>query len=69
VELLQRLVRRSERISHKTELGRYLTLMERNADAREVLTEALDDFDNSPAYLKRSDRRWAKEARAILRSL
>lgn len=69
VELLQRLARKSERISHKTELARYLTQLRRNADAREVLTEALDDYENSPAYLKRSDRRWAKEARAILRSL
>ena len=69
VELLQRLARKSERISHKTELARYLTRMERNADAREVLTEALDDYENSPAYLKRSDRGWAKEARSILRSL
>jgi hypothetical protein len=30
---------------------------------------ALDDYENSPAYLKRSDRRWAQEARSMLRSL
>jgi hypothetical protein len=69
VELLQKLARKSERISHKTELARYLTRMERSADARQLLNEALDDYENGPAYLKRSDRRWAKEARSLLRSL
>jgi hypothetical protein len=58
VELLQRLVRKSERISHKTELGRYLTLMERNADGPRKPGQSYGRFERIPCRSKNSWPKW-----------
>jgi hypothetical protein len=69
IQTLRELARKSQRFTHKTTLAQYLSLTDQGAEAREVLTAALEDHANSPAYLKRTERRWAKQARALLRTL
>ncbi|MEL6339147.1 MAG: tetratricopeptide repeat protein [Myxococcota bacterium] len=65
VEVLRRLLEVSPRIQHRVVLGGYLVKLGESEAAREVLEQAVRDFDELPRHLRRSARRWIKQARAL----
>ncbi len=69
IELMQRIVRKSQRLRHTLMLAQFLQQENQTADARTMLEEALLDHENSPKYIKRAERAWARQARTTLRSM
>jgi hypothetical protein len=69
IELLQGLVGVSSRINHRVALAHYLGQAERRGPARDVLDQALRDYEHSPAFVKRRDQKWAERAAKMLREL
>jgi len=69
IELLRGLVAVSNRINHRVALAHYLIQAERAGPARDVLDQALRDYEHSPTFVKRRDRKWAERAEKMLRDL
>ena len=69
VDTLKRLIEVSPRVKHKTILGRYLAELKQYEQAKQVLKQAIADYEESSLFLKRDNRDWAFEAREILGSL
>jgi hypothetical protein len=69
LDLMKRVAQKSKRISHMTMLGQYLTEFKDHDSAKRVLNEVVDDYENSPGYVRRMNRRWIGRARTLLRSL
>jgi hypothetical protein len=66
---LRELVETSPRTNHMTMLAHYLIQSDRKEEARTVLKKALEDYAHAPRFVKRTYGRWAKEAKAVLKSL
>ena len=66
VELLERVVKKSHRLSHVTQLAHYLLKLERKDEAKKLLERGLEDYQNSPRYVQKQARRWGREARKLL---
>jgi tetratricopeptide (TPR) repeat protein len=58
IQLLESVLKKSQRIAFKSELARYLRDNSDAKRANEVVQEAIMDYQNSPAYIRRSDRAW-----------
>jgi hypothetical protein len=69
IELLRGLVAASSRINHRVALAHYLIQADRQGPARDVLDQALRDYEHSPTFVKRRDRKWADRAEKMLRDL
>jgi len=69
IKTLQKLIEINPRISHRTLLGNYLLQMERKTEAKDILSQALEDFDHAPVYIKKSYRKSAAEAKELLKTL
>lgn len=69
IAVLRRLVEKTPRIKHKAILGKYLARDEQNEAAREVLEEAIREYQHAHGFVKRTAGRWASDARATLRKL
>ena len=67
--LLEKMVDSSQRFSHKIILSKYLLRLERRDDARYLLQEAMNDYEHSPAFMRRTNKKWARDARSMLKSL
>ncbi|MHB8873795.1 MAG: tetratricopeptide repeat protein [Myxococcaceae bacterium] len=69
LSVLEELCRTSPRIGHTVVLATYLSDAGRIAEARALLQEALRDYARAPRFVKRSNWRWALQARKLLYSL
>ena len=69
IRLMQELLRTSPNIKNATLLANYLLQLERRKEAVKLLENALEDFRNAPNYVKRSNQKWASQAREILKSV
>ncbi len=69
IEALDHLVRVHPRFTLMTTLARFLSEAGRKDEARTLINKALDDFRHSPRYVKRMNRKWPKEAKALLGQL
>ena len=69
IELMRRVVGKSQQLMHKAELAEYLHAIGESQEARALLEPALEDHDNSPAYVRKRDRAWARKARSTLKQL
>ena len=69
IDLMTGLVGVSPYINHRLALAHYLSLHGRPERAREVLHEALEDYDKSPQFVKRRDRDFARRAKKMLASV
>lgn len=69
VALLRRVVKKNPAMSHMIDLARCLSETDRREEARGLLQQALDDFENSPKFVKRNDRAYVKTARTLLKQL
>jgi hypothetical protein len=69
IESLRQLQRTRPRMDHSLELARALDINDQKAEAREALERALQDYEHAPSHVKRSTRRWAREAGALLGEL
>ena len=69
VELLEELVKSSTRINHRVALAHYQIGAGRDGDARDVLEGALGEYERSPGFVQRRDRKWATRAEKMLRQL
>jgi len=56
-------------MDHSLELARALDTDDQKPEAREALERALQDYEHAPPHVKRSTRRWAREAGALLGAL
>jgi hypothetical protein len=66
---LEKLVEESPRMSHRVLLAHYLAELDRVAEARDVLSEALVNHKNSPGFVKRRNLGLALQARKMLKQL
>jgi hypothetical protein len=69
VDLLRGLVNETRRINHRLALAHYLRLAGHDGPARIELEEALRDFESSPEFVRRRDKKWADRAQRELRAL
>jgi hypothetical protein len=69
IELLRLLVRREPRLRHAVLLAERLVQVGERDEARELLGEALTDHEDAPRYVRRTNRRWARRASALLEQL
>jgi hypothetical protein len=69
LELLERLVRTSPRLSHSVVHAHYLLKAGRNAEARDVLELALAEHKDAPRFIKRQYRGWERQARRLLKQV
>ena len=69
VDLLRGLVNETRRINHRLALAHYLRLAGQNDPARIELEQALRDFESSPDFVRRRDKKWADRAQRELRAL
>ena len=69
VDLLHGLVNETRRINHRLALAHYLRLAGQNGPARVELEQALRDFESSPEFVQRRDKKWADRAQRELRAL
>jgi hypothetical protein len=69
VDLLRGLVNETRRINHRLALAHYLRLAGQNGPARIELEQALRDFESSPDFVRRRDKKWADRAERELRAL
>ena len=69
LESLARFVRSNPRLRHQICYADYLIEAGRSAEAREALTQAVEDHKRSPRFLKRQNFRLALKARRMLRKL
>lgn len=69
VEFLRKLFRKSSRLTHTTELAKYLIELDQKDEAKQVLERAIDDFEHAPRFVRRQDREAAKQAASMLRAL
>ena len=67
IALLREVLGKSRRIVHQVSLAELLIEKAETDEARTVLQTALDDFEHSPRYVQRSEHRWARRARKMLR--
>ena len=68
-ELMERVVRKSNRLRHMVQLAHYMQEQQQADEAKRMLEEALEDHENAPKYIRRAEKAWAKKARTTLRSL
>ena len=68
VELLNKMFKKSHRISHQVELAKSLYHLERKDEAKEVLQTAMQDYKHAPKFVKRQYRSAAREAQSMLRA-
>jgi len=66
---LGRLVETSPRLQHQLYLAHYLREAGREVEARDVLTEGLSHHENAPPFIRKHNRIWARQARAMLKQL
>lgn len=69
VGLLRGLVGVAPRINHRVALAHYLSQLEGPTPAREQLDQALSEYDHSPDFVKRRDKKWATRAHKLRREL
>jgi hypothetical protein len=69
VDLLRGLVSETRRINHRLALAHYLRLSEQPGPARIELEQALLDYQSSPEFVRRRDKKWAERAEKELRAL
>lgn len=69
MELLEKIVTKSMRMSHMIDLAKCYSLLDRKEDARDLLQQALEDYENSPTYVKRNDQKFVKVAKSLLSKL
>lgn len=69
VDLLRGLVNETRRINHRLALAHYLRLAGQSGPARIELEQALRDFESSPEFVQRRDKKWADRAQRELRAL
>ncbi len=66
-ELLEGLVTRSPRLSHRVLHAHYLLTDDMKQEAREQLEAGLREYDHAPKYVKRKNRPWARRAKLMLK--
>jgi len=69
LDVLEDLATTSTRIDHRLAFGNYLALDEQFDRAREVLEAALEDYEQSPAFVQKRDRSSAHDAEKLLAQL
>ena len=69
VELTRDLVGKTRRMEHRVLLGQVLQRSQRDAEAREVLEQALRDNEDAASYVRRQNRPWVREAEKLLRQI
>jgi hypothetical protein len=69
LKVFEDLCQQSQRIGHKIEYANYLSKAGKNKLAREVAVEALEDYEHSPAFIRKNNKKWAKAGRRLLKSL
>jgi len=67
IDLLQVVVKKSERLGPKKELADHLMQAGRKAEAVALLEEALQAYDASPGFVRNQDRKVALQARTMLK--
>lgn len=66
VSFFQDVVKKSQLLEHQTQLASFLVELGRKEEAHELLKRALDDYENSPSFVKKKNKRYARQARTIL---
>lgn len=69
LELFAALAEDSKRLNHRLAHAHYLAETGKAARARQVLEQALTDYEGSPDFVRRRDKRWAERARRQLTEL
>lgn len=69
IALLERACKKCQRIGPRRMLAQHLIADGREREARPLLVDGLRAYEGSPRYVKRRDRRDARQARSLLRSL
>ena len=69
LQCARELVKTSPRTNHKVTMAFYLRELGHPQEARSMLVETLEEYEYSPAFVKRSYRTWAKRAKHMLREL
>lgn len=69
IALLRKACKKCQRIGPRRMLAGYLIDDGRGSEARPLLEDGLRAYDGSPPYVRRRDRRDARMARSLLRSL
>ena len=69
LEVLEDLASTSTRIDHRLAYANYLALADERGRAREVLEQALKDYEQSPPFVQRRDRDAARDAEKLLAQL
>lgn len=67
--MLEDLASTSARIDHRLAYANYLALADDTSRAREVLENALKDYEQSPSFVQRRDRSSARDAEKLLAQL
>jgi hypothetical protein len=69
IELLTGMASVSRYINHRLALAHYLSEHGDKQRAREVLGEALEEYEQSPEFVKQRDKSWAQRVRKMLASV
>ncbi len=69
LELQEKIVKKSQRLKHKLALAGLFDKIEDKVRAKKLLEEAIEDHDNSPKYVKRTEKSDARQARNVLKAL
>ncbi len=69
IEILERLVEEAPRVKHKTILGRCLAELGHPQKARDMLQQAVADYEESSFFLQRDNESWVTQARQMLETI
>ena len=69
IEILERLVEEAPRVKHKTILGRCLAELGHPQKARDMLQQAVADYEESSFFLQRDNESWITQARQMLETI
>jgi hypothetical protein len=69
LETCRQLVQQSPTLEHKCSLAERLLAAGNNDEAGDLLERGLETYQFAPAPIRRRDRRWAKQAKQLLKSV
>ena len=69
VEIMQKVVTKSQQIPHIMQLAQYLNANGKISEAHSLLEEAINSHQHSPRYVQKSERRFVKQAKRQLKAL
>ncbi len=64
--MIRKVSRRSHRFEHEVQYAMFLIESGDREEARELLTEGINQYESGPKFAKKQDAVWAKRARALL---